>query len=345
MTSINEESTVDTEFYFQWHITEKCNKRCAHCYHTNYSSYDELSEFQLFQVLEKIENVLKVWKRRGAISLTGGEPWLRKNEIFALIDRFQQGKLVDRIDILTNGSLLSDEDCEKLAQKQPLLRRIQVSLEGASSEVNDTIRGTNSFKETIQTIHRMKKHGLNVAVMMTISHINMNDTINVLELLASLNVDTFAFERFIPEGQGGLQQKWLLTAEELKNSFEKIHQWGMTHTTPKVLMYRPLFCLIDPASEYIGAMCSIGVNALTIMQDGTLYPCRRLPIALGNILHDNIYDIWYKSPLLWQARVPSKNLQGKCKSCDFIPVCRGCRAMALAVTGDWLAEDPQCWKK
>lgn len=108
-------------------------------------------------------------------------------------------------------------------------------------------------------------------------------------------------------------------------------------------MYRPLFCLLEPGAPHVGAMCSVGINALTLLPDGTIYPCRRLPIRLGNVLEDNLFDVWYSSPVLWQARTPT-NLKGRCSACEMVPVCRGCRAMALAVNGDWLAEDPQCWK-
>jgi radical SAM protein with 4Fe4S-binding SPASM domain len=322
--------TVDTEFYFQWHITERCNKRCSHCYHSGYDSCSELSDERLFNIADKLENALTTWNRLGSLSITGGEPWLRKESVLKLIDRFEQGGIFKRIDLLTNGSLLSEQDCETLAQKK-LLRRVQVSLEGATSNVNDAIRGENAFEETLEAIDRLKKHGLTVAVMMTISRQNMSEVLDLLHLLEERKVDTFSFERFIPEGQSEGHKDWVLPPEELKALYERIYNWALQHKTPRVLMYRPLCCLIDPTSEHVGAMCSVGINALTIMHDGTIYPCRRLPVSLGNILQDSLYDIWYKSPFLWKARIPTKNLKGKCASCDFIPICRGCRAKQINI--------------
>jgi len=40
------------------------------------------------------------------------------------------------------------------------------------------------------------------------------------------------------------------------------------------------------------------------MPDGTIFPCRRLPIPIGNILKDGVYKIWYGAPLLWKLRNP-----------------------------------------
>ena len=58
---------------------------------------------------------------------------------------------------------------------------------------------------------------------------------------------------------------------------------------------------------------------------------------------DSLGKIWFTSDLLWQIR-DKHNLKGKCNSCEFIPRCGGCRAIAYAYTGDYLEEDPQCWK-
>lgn len=338
---IYEEPSVDTEFYFQWHITEQCNCRCHHCYHTSYDSANELSDQLLLKVVDVIEAAIKEWDRRGAVSLTGGEPWLRRHSVLALLDRFASGGLVDRVDLLTNGLLLSDSDCEELTRKS-LLRRVQVSLDGATAESHDGIRGKGSFHKTLAAISRMKHHGLTVSIMMTISQHNVNDIIPLLDLLHEYNVDLFSVERFIPEGQAADQKSWILTPEQLKKAFHSVYKWAQGHDRPKVLMYRPLFCLVNDQSPHVGAMCSVGINALCIIHDGTIYPCRRLPIPLGNILTDSLYDIWYASPILWKIREPS-NLKGRCSNCKFIPICRGCRAMALSFCGDWLGGDPQCW--
>jgi MoaA/NifB/PqqE/SkfB family radical SAM enzyme len=29
---VMQELTIDEEFYFQWHLTERCNRACRHCY-------------------------------------------------------------------------------------------------------------------------------------------------------------------------------------------------------------------------------------------------------------------------------------------------------------------------
>lgn len=332
--------TVDQEFYFQWHITDKCNKRCRHCYHSSYEGI-ELSEKDLFIVADKMIQAAKAWEKPISLSLTGGEPFVRRKELFSLMERLDNCDFVSHFDILTNGSLITPEDCAEM-KKFSRLRRFQLSLEGATPEVNDAIRGNGSFNEIINAIKLLKDHGFTVGIMMTVSRKNMHDGENVLALLQNLHVDTFAIERFIPEGSGVGMREDILTAEELKYVEKKIYDWAIKHDQPHILLFRPLMCLLDPDSDKVGAMCSVGMNALSVMPDGALLPCRRLPIPIGNILHDSLHDVWMQTPLLWQARNP-QSYKGKCGKCKHLINCRGCRAQAYALTGDWLADDPQCW--
>ena len=333
---------ANNEFYFQWHITEKCNLRCQHCYHSDYSSNNELSLDNLITIADKIDKTLQKWGKSGSLSITGGEPLLRKDNLFKLAERLDILPSLAYFDILTNGSLIDKPTANKLKTFKKL-RRVQLSLEGACKEVNDNIRGEGSFEKTISAIRLLKDNHFKIAVMMTLSRINKNEVEPLVELVKKEGVDAFSIERFIPEGNGTDMQEAALSSTETKDTFELIHKLALNSNGTRILLYRPLFALCDLDDQTVGAMCSVGINALTIMHDGTIYPCRRLPIPIGNALTDSFHKIWYTSDILWNIR-NHNNFKGKCHNCEFIPLCRGCRGMAYATTGDYLEEDPQCWK-
>lgn len=335
------ELNYETEFYFQWHITEKCNLRCKHCYHEDYQQYGIEIE-QLLGIGNHLCDAIKQWGKVGSFSITGGEPFLRADVVFELLNLFDTRDEVHQVDILTNGTLI-DENIISQLKKYKKLRRIQLSLEGLQ-ETNDDVRGAGHFDLTLSKIKQLIDNNLTVCVMMTIGAHNQHEVLPLAELLGDLGVEAFVLDRFIPEGQSHELQKWVLTANELKSVYEKCYDYFNKSLKPRMLLYRTLFCLLNPQDEHIGAMCSVGNNALTIMPDGDVYPCRRLPLKLGNLLETTVYDIWYTAPLLWEIRNPD-NLKGKCNGCEFIPVCRGCRAFAYAQTGDYLESDSQCWKE
>jgi len=340
---MSKELELQDEFYFQWHITNRCNLRCAHCYHDSYAQEDEMDLPELKNAFAEMEHALSLWGKTGTFSITGGEPFTRKAELFELANFMDASDLVGYYDILTNGFFIHDETVASLKELQKL-RRIQVSLESPYEKENDEIRGKGSYKKILASIRKMKDAGFEVAVMMTVTRKNKESIPQTLALLADNAVDVLSFERFIPEGTGEQIAHLALSKSETEKFFKEVHSKGMKTVKPRVLMYRPLFALVDPDDPTVGAMCSIGVNALTIMPNGDILPCRRLPIVLGSMRTKNdIFRVWYESDLLWKVRDP-ESLAG-CKGCELISQCRGCRAMAyLYCDNDYLARDPHCWR-
>jgi radical SAM protein with 4Fe4S-binding SPASM domain len=334
-----EELGFGQEFYFQWHITESCNLRCKHCYHVNYDSKGELSSEELLQVLDLLDNAAAKWGKLATLSITGGEPLLRLNEVKQIVDRIESKNHIYYFDLLTNGTFLDDNALSFLS-KSTKLRRVQLSLEGSDSIKNDEIRGQGSFEKIITGIRSLKAHQIPICIMVTLTRENVDEISEIVALAIDLGIDYLSFERFIPEGAGLQLKGKILGQEELKLAYQMLARFAQEEKRVKILTYRPLFAL---CGDDLGAMCSVGNNALTIMHDGIVYPCRRLPIPLGNILKEGLYKIWYDSDLLWEIR-DCNNLKGKCNSCEMLTSCRGCRAAAYYISGDYLAEDPQCWK-
>jgi AdoMet-dependent heme synthase len=89
------------------------------------------------------------------------------------------------------------------------------------------------------------------------------------------------------------------------------------------------------------------VAGLTFLAEGTIVPCRRMPIPIGNLRTDSLREVWALSPVL-EALRDRKQYKGKCGSCEQWDSCRGCRAIAYAYArsqgkDDFLGEDPQCF--
>jgi len=341
VTPLSPDISIEDEFYFQWHLTERCNKACKHCYQQA-NTMKELVLADLLAIVDHMEEAVNKWGKKGTLSLTGGEPFIRRDELHAVMERIDSSSSFTYYDILTNGSLITSEEARALA-KHRLLRRIQVSLEGATAKTNDSIRGLGSFDETISAIRILRDSGIPVSVMTTVSGSNKDEIPALIDLLSKEEVTTFALERLIPEGRGADLSDQILAPEELHNLYETVYRIARNGSPVRLLLYRPLFALVAPEDPTVGALCSAGNNALTIMPDATVFPCRRLPINIGNVLEDGFFKIWYGSEVLWRLRNP-ENLCGKCRDCDLLTQCRGCRAMAYFTAGDYMAEDPQCWR-
>lgn len=325
-------------FYFQWHFIEACNLRCTHCYQQNHQK-GPLSDREAFKIVQILTNSLDKWNKHGRISLTGGEPFLAKELLFNLLDCFEQSSRFSWMGILTNGTLIDDSDFEQLS-KYCKLKEVQVSLDGASETTHDKIRGSGTFTKATTALKKLKEYGLSASIMFTLQRHNMHDVLKLIELADNFGIDALTIERIIPAHKND----YTFPPDELKQIYERIYekkrQLETTSSKLKIRVSRPLWVLID---ENAGGFCPAGFSSLAILHDGTLLPCRRLEIPIGNILTDGLFRPWYQSEVLWRLR--NKRLLGaKCKDCNFLGQCGGCRAIAYAATGDYMADDPQCWR-
>ena len=341
-------------FGFQWHITDRCNLRCTHCYQETYSAASELDLDGLKQIADEICLTLSKWNKSGDIAITGGEP-LVKTEMFPLMRYLESADDVTSIDILTNGTLINNEVIEEIKGFKKI-RCVQVSLDGASSTTNDAIRGEGVFNKVVKSIRLLIDNNIRVNLMFTLQRRNMNDIPELIDLATNEGISTLTIERFVPTGSGLNMKNELLKSEEIKNVFGYISgraDQNIANGDNLISRSRPLWILFNNCasittievnvSEFTGGICSAGLDGLCILPDATVFACRRLPIPIGNLKEDSIEKIWSTSDLLWQIR-DEQNLKGKCNSCDLVYQCSGCRAMAYAVTGEFLESDPQCWK-
>jgi radical SAM protein with 4Fe4S-binding SPASM domain len=88
--------------------------------------------------------------------------------------------------------------------------------------------------------------------------------------------------------------------------------------------------------------CQAGRGQGCVTSTGDVLPCVLLPVPLGNIRDRRFVDIWRESPINKELASRTK-LKGECGGCAVREQCGGCRAVAYARTGDWLASDPRCW--
>lgn len=332
---------TSNEFYFQWHFLTKCNLRCKHCYQEDYV-HGELSFDKLKQIADQIMVALTRWNMYGRISLTGGEPLL-SSSLFPLMDYLSNSERVISINILTNGTLLDEQIVNRLSQYKKL-KQIQISMDGGSAEKHDEVRGTGAFEKAIHGIRLLKNTDIEIALMFTLMSINKNSYMDFIHLAEKEGVDAVTIERVTPCGNCDIDD--ILTAKEIKNIYFDIDEYAR-FVKNKIIIRRARPLWINTKSEAndndkVGGFCPVGLTALAILWDGTVLPCRRLEIPIGNILEDGLFKIWYSSDVLWKIR-DKNNLKGKCKKCKKLSSCGGCRAVAYAVTGDYMEEDPQCW--
>lgn len=328
----------NNEFYVQWHFIESCNLRCIHCYQNNYNHKD-IDLNLLGSIFFKIDEAMSKWKTKCFISLTGGEPFLRPDGLFYLASLIEESDNFKNIAILTNGTLIDDNMVNEI-KKYKKISEIQISLDGHNEKTHDKIRGEGTFLKAAESVKKLKNAGIKTSIMFTLHKKNKESAVNMPELASSLNADALTVERMTAMSETE-KEEFFIGAQELKRIYSDVYYKAKKeffNKSTKLATSRPLWNLVD---ENCGGYCPVGLSSICVLHDGTLLPCRRLYLPLGNILSDGFFKVWYNSEILWQMR--KRTDENECSNCPHIERCGGCKAISYYHNGDLNTKDPQCW--
>jgi len=326
-------------FYIQWHITDRCNLRCIDCYQEKFTKEGELDWAYLHLICDNLIETMKKWNSKLVAVLTGGEPLLKK-ELWEIFEYLNNSEYVSELGIITNGTLV-DRYVSDL-KKFDKIKKVYVSLDGVTKDTNDSIRGEGTYDKTLENIFLLRDSKIPVVIMFTLMKKNLKEAEILFDFIKDNLLDGFIIERFIPLGQGKKLLDQVVSGEELDFLYRKIFsQCDAEYIPEKIVKYRALHVSFSDGIELFGAECVAGRDGLAILPDGTVLPCRRFFLPVGNLLQSSLDDVWKNSEVLKNIRY-KKNLKGRCGTCE-IEDCIGCRAMTYSLTGDYLAEDPHCW--
>ncbi|MEX2704998.1 MAG: radical SAM protein [Candidatus Freyrarchaeum guaymaensis] len=324
---------VYTPFLLVFHITGRCNLRCAYCYASPYERID--------LTFEEAENVLSQAAGLGTkhVILSGGEALLHP-DFYRIAERVNE--LGMRVHLTSNGTLIDDTVAEKLKSLDAF---VTISLDGSRPEVNDPLRGIGTFSSAISAIDTLIKCGVPTSMRMTLVRQNVDDVRNYLDLAIEHNVDRCIIERVTAIRE--VQQSYALepTSLEVCGVFETMAEYAdrlnVGSNDPLWVLFRRDILEKYRNKKHICGGCTAGVASITVLPDLVVTPCPRLPIAVGNLREDSLEDVWLGSEVLQNLR--KRELFDGCSSCEYKYLCGGCRGAAYA-HGSYLGKDPQCWR-
>ncbi|MBD5267293.1 MAG: radical SAM/SPASM domain protein, ACGX system [Bacteroides sp.] len=335
-------------FAFQWHITDSCDQRCEHCYifSEGHPRLIEISIEKAVEVLRQCVDMCGKINRLPYFYITGGDPILHR-DFWTILSMLEERHIP--FTILGNPFHVTDESCRRL--KSMGCEKYQLSIDGMR-ETHDMIRRKGSFDTTIEKIDVLKRNGIRVAVMTTVSGTNISEIPDIIDLVVEKKVDVFAFGRYCPTSD---EKSTRITPDEyrafLDTVWQKFEQYKDSatifnlkdHLWTLYLYEKGLFKIpedSDPDAIYDGCHC--GDCHFTIQPDGNVMACRRFDSVVGNMFSRQLYELWTGEEMSAYRRYDRFE---KCAKCELLRFCRGCPAVAYGYHHSFYAPDPQCWKK
>ncbi|MFP4667294.1 MAG: radical SAM protein [Desulfosalsimonas sp.] len=217
-----------------FHITTRCNLKCAHCY-INRKQHGDLTLDA--QTVKQWLSLFPGRAKDANLILLGGEPTLHPDLAAIVKEARRLGYASITID--TNGYLFYDIT-EKITPADADF--FSFSLDGATAATNDTIRGEGCYEACTRGIKRAVEKGFAASLIYTVSGRNLHELADMPDLLADLGVSRFFIQvigirgRSAEPGKEGLQLTRRQWEKNVPPVARKVAQMGIPVTYPRVFL-------------------------------------------------------------------------------------------------------------
>ncbi len=325
-----------------WNLTRRCNLECAHCYISAGPRESATAELDTAACLAVADQILAV-NPAPLLILSGGEPLLRDD--LAEIARHASARGATVV-VGTNGTLLTDQRIAALQEAG--VRGVAVSVDSLRPRYHDNFRhGKGSLAETQTSLARLRARRLDFIIQTTVTKGNRAELARLVEWSAGQGAVSFNCYFLVSTGRGASLTD--LAPADYEAVLADLTRWQREYRGRMLLRAKcaPHFMRhvhqADPDSPILNyeTRCPCGTQYCRVTPDGKVTPCPYIPEVAGDLSAQTFSDIWRGSALFRRLRGGGP-LGGKCGTCEYRKLCGGCRARALAVSGDLLAADPSC---
>ena len=168
------ERGLDAPICLTWELTYACNLACVHCLSSSGKRDPrELSTAQCKAVIDELERMGVFY-----VNIGGGEPTIRP-DFWELVDYATEHHV--GVKFSTNGVRITPEVADRLAASDYV--DVQISLDGATAEVNDAVRGSGSFAMAIRALENLANAGFadaKISVVVTRHNVGQLDDFKTL---------------------------------------------------------------------------------------------------------------------------------------------------------------------
>ncbi|MFI6184237.1 mycofactocin radical SAM maturase [Nonomuraea sp. NPDC051191] len=316
-----------------WELTYACNLSCVHCLSSSgRRDPRELSTRQCEAVIDELQAMQVFY-----VNIGGGEPTIRP-DFWHLLD-YAVSRQVG-VKFSTNGVRLTPERARLLAATDYV--DVQVSLDGATAEVNDKVRGPGSYATAMRALDNLAAAGFENAKLSVVVTRENAGQLDDFKAIADAHGATLRLTRLRPSGRGAdVWDDLHPTADQQRDLYEWLLRSG-----EDVLTGDSFFHLAGYGESLPGLnLCGAGRVVCLIDPIGDVYAC---PFAIhdrfraGNLLSAGGFaQVWRESELFAELRSPQTG--GACSGCAFYDSCRGGCMAAKFFTGLPLdGPDPEC---
>ena len=301
---------IQVPAFLIYSVTHRCNLRCKGCYAAAFNEINGTSHKEL-DILN-MERILTEANEAGSsiVLLAGGEPFVRKDELFYLAEKFPQ--LI--FPVFTNGTMINEEIIQNLKKYRNIIPVL--SVEGHMFET-DARRGEGVYRKILSVMKMLNQNRIFFGNSITLTRKNFNlvTSSGFVEEHIDAGCKLMFYIDYVPVQSG--TEDLILTEEQAKK---------VSYFTSKYQeKYPALFIGFPGDEEKMGGCLSSGRGFFHISPEGYAEPCPFAPVKAADLNKMSFINA-LQSPLLAAIRANHDKL---------VETQAGC---ALWVNKEWLAK-------
>lgn len=311
-----------------------CNLRCLHC--ASGAGQARSDELGLPQWIRVVDDLAALGCR--AVDLMGGEPLLSP-----LLDPVGDALMAKGIPwgLLTNGWLLDRSRGQQLLTHG--CRGMGVSLDGASAEIHDRIRGREgSWRRALaalDTVAALRGLDGNRSVLTSVNRANLPE-LPALAALVEARFPGFRWQLNLTTAEAKrMPAEMRLSFDEVERVADFIHDERQRGGKVRVSGSHDLGYFLDDRdlNDFAFDGCPAGVRNVGVQSDGKVKGCLSLGerFVVGDVRQRPLRELWNDETVMAPYRSFSVAALGPaCAECVWGSRCKGgCLAYSTATTG------------
>lgn len=287
-------------------ITSACNSRCKYCHMWHLA--DGPGELQTEEKLSIIRDFANI-NPNGEVVLTGGEPFLKADEVFRIFDLCHSLGLVSSVN--TNGIAVS-ELTQSFFSRGPTY--LVISLDSHLPEIHDYHRGIPGAFDSTRTLvsELISQRGIQqlskteIIVNTVITKLNIQSLTETLNFLEELGVDGVTLQMLSPTFHRiGRYDKFFEThffddkpgaINCLQKVIDEYDKFPLLRTTRSDLFWMQKY-IIDPLNT-AQPICNSHERNIVVDHIGDARLCFNMSKimsgeVLGNTRDQTLYELWH----------------------------------------------------
>ena len=350
---------IDNNMYFIIDVTKRCNFDCIYCFR-NLEDQRVINDNKLKDICNYILNITKERKmKKVVVQVWGVEPLLAMNKLEMIYNFFHCKDISLRIDVETNGSLITDSIAKKLYNMNI---NVGISIDGTQKnqdEQRKLIDGKTTSNLVLKGINNLKKYyGNNIGGITVITKYNYRDINKIIEYFVNeLNIYNMKFN-IVRDNPNAQENNIGLTKEEIKkfantlyDTIRAYNKLGINFQEGNIKVRYDN--LIERTNENYCCSrgCSGGENIISFDSNGNIYPCEMMDyskVKIGSIYHDD--KLSDNESLIKQIKEAKKNniyfkkkINKECNNCPWYYYCKGgCTSRIIYSNGKMKYDEVEC---